>query len=184
CLPSGVDTQMAGPGRCLGALPGRVACDRGRKAELVIVGGGDPLVGLQNQIAAAKVEDDVLLAGYQSNPYPFMRTADLYCLSSVYEGMPNALVEAMLCGVPVLSTDCESGPREILQGGKYGRLVPPRDPGRLADAIEDALLHHSTWRGIASEARRHVLQTYSLDAGIVRLMDTFDLAIERFRRRS
>jgi glycosyltransferase involved in cell wall biosynthesis len=81
----------------------------------------------------------VILAGFHPDPTPFYKTADLFVLSSDYEGFGNVIVEALACGTPVVSTDCPSGPGEILDGGRYGRLVPAGDAEALAGAIEAAL---------------------------------------------
>jgi len=67
------------------------------------------------------------MPGFVSNPYKYMGKANVFVLSSIYEGFANVLVEALACGIPVVSTDCESGPREILDNGKYGKLVPVGD---------------------------------------------------------
>jgi glycosyltransferase involved in cell wall biosynthesis len=111
----------------------------------------------------------VRLLGFQANPLCFLRAADLYCLSSRYEGMPNALVEAILCGTPVIATDCQSGPREILQEGALGRLVPAESPQALAEAIADAIAHPSEWKSLAPIARKQVEDRFSLPAGMDRL---------------
>jgi glycosyltransferase involved in cell wall biosynthesis len=159
----------------------RVVFERGRRqVELVIAGGGPGEPALRRQIAGAQLQHHVTLAGFQRNPLPLMRSADLFCLSSVYEGMPNALAEAMLCGVPVLSTDCDFGPRELLENGRYGRLVPPGNAEALAAAIEDAVLDLPAWQSDVSAAREHVVRTFSVAAGIDRLMDLLDKAVERF----
>ena len=79
------------------------------------------------------------MPGFAGNPYAFMSRASLYVLSSIREGMPNALVQAMVCGCPVVATDCKSGPREVLEDGRYGRLVPTGDPDALAAAMLAAL---------------------------------------------
>ena len=81
------------------------------------------------------VRDDVRLEGYVANPFPYMRHAAVFALSSLYEGFGNVLVEAMACGCPVVSTDCRSGPAEILDHGTYGPLVPVGDHRALAEAI-------------------------------------------------
>jgi glycosyltransferase involved in cell wall biosynthesis len=77
----------------------------------------------------------VILPGVVRNPYAHMRRASVFALSSAWEALPTVLIEAMACGCPVVSTDCMSGPREILQDGQLGRLVPNRDATALAEAI-------------------------------------------------
>lgn len=109
------------------------------EARLMFVGDG---IGRGDLLSLARelgVADRVILAGFQSDPTPFYKTADLFVLSSDYEGFGNVIVEAMACGTPVVSTDCPSGPSEILEGDRYGTLVPPRDPLALTKAIEAAL---------------------------------------------
>lgn len=108
---------------------------RQRAARLMIVGSG-PLEGELKQLAQSLgVVDDVIFTGLIIAPWAHYQTADLFVLSSDYEGYPNVMVEAMRCGLPVVSTDCDSGPREILDGGKYGALVPVGDEAALAEAI-------------------------------------------------
>lgn len=104
-------------------------------SRLMFVGDGtgrDALLSLARELGIA---DRVILAGFQLDPTPFYQTADLFALASDYEGFGNVIVEAMACGTPVVSTDCPSGPGEILVGGKYGRLVPVGDAKAMADAI-------------------------------------------------
>jgi glycosyltransferase involved in cell wall biosynthesis len=108
-------------------------------ADLLIVGTGPELPTLQQLARQYAIEDRVHFAGHQSNPYPLLARADLFVLSSRFEGMPNVLIEALACGMPVVSTDCPSGPREILADGAYGHLVPVGDAERLARAMERAL---------------------------------------------
>jgi glycosyltransferase involved in cell wall biosynthesis len=112
---------------------------RGRKAKLMIVGEGALRRELLELAGRLGVAEDVLLPGFVLNPTALLSSASLFVLSSDYEGFGNVLVEAMRAGVPVVSTDCPSGPAEILDGGKYGPLVPCNDPAALAHAIETAL---------------------------------------------
>jgi glycosyltransferase involved in cell wall biosynthesis len=108
-------------------------------ARLVILGEG-PLRGtLEQKIAELKLERAVKLPGFMINPAPTYTSADLFVLCSDYEGFGNVIVEALACGVPVVSTDCPSGPREILRDGEFGALVPCGDPDALADAVLQAL---------------------------------------------
>jgi len=142
-----------------------------QQVHLRILGTGALEAELRSFIAHHGLESHVTLAGFRQNPLPSFRQADLFCLSSLYEGMPNALVEAMLCRTPVFATDCESGPREILAGGRFGRLVPPADSRALADAIEDAILHPAAWQALVPAARAHIEQHYSPASGIRELED-------------
>ena len=78
--------------------------------------------------------------GKIDNPFPYMAKTDVFVLSSEWEGFGNVLVEALACGATVVSTDCHSGPSEILENNKYGLLVPVGDPEALAEAIERSLV--------------------------------------------
>jgi glycosyltransferase involved in cell wall biosynthesis len=142
-----------------------------RQIQLRILGTGPLESSLRDSIARLDLAGHVTLAGYVANPLPYYKQADLFCLSSLYEGMPNALVEAMLCQVPVLATDCPSGPGEILAGGRYGRLVPVADSRALADAIDDAMMNPQKWRKKTQPAREYIERTFSAEAGIRRVED-------------
>ena len=110
-----------------------------QRGSLLILGEGSLRGELERLSRALGIERQVRFAGYVDNPLPYLRRADLYVLSSLYEGFPTALVEALLCGLPVVSTDCPSGPDEILGANEYGTLVPLRDPEALAGAILSSL---------------------------------------------
>jgi glycosyltransferase involved in cell wall biosynthesis len=106
-----------------------------QKARLVILGEGPDKSKLSVLIHKLNIEKDVDMPGYSKNPYAFMARAKVFVLSSIYEGFGNVLAEAMACGTPVISTDCPSGPSEILKNGKYGKLVAVGDSNALAEAI-------------------------------------------------
>ncbi|MEP1201237.1 glycosyltransferase [Tateyamaria sp.] len=108
-------------------------------ARLMFVGDGIGREALLSLAHELDVADRVIFAGFRPDPTPFYKTADLFVLSSDYEGFGNVIVEAMACGTPVVSTDCPSGPGEILARGKYGRLVPVGDVAALADALSQSL---------------------------------------------
>lgn len=110
-----------------------------RQARLVILGEGQERSGLEKLCRDLNIVSDVEFAGFQPNPFAWMAACDLFVLSSAWEGLPNALLQAMACGAPVVSTDCRTGPDEILEHGKWGRLVPVGDAPGLADAMIDAL---------------------------------------------
>lgn len=110
-----------------------------RTAHLVIIGEGPERRALQTLAARLGINEHFDLPGFRDNPYAFMRAADVFVLSSRFEGAPNVLVEAMSLGTPVVATDCPSGPREILGESGAGHLVPVGDPRALAAAISSAL---------------------------------------------
>lgn len=105
----------------------------------VIAGQGPLQEDLIETAARLGIADVVSVPGYVDNPYRFMQQASVFLLSSRFEGLPTVLIEAMACGCPVVSTDCPSGPSEILGDDRYGRLVPVGDEGRIATAVERTL---------------------------------------------
>ncbi|MCG6863467.1 MAG: glycosyltransferase [Chromatiaceae bacterium] len=113
-----------------------------RPCRLVILGDGGGLAQLEALIAELGIARDVDLTGFLDNPYPILARADLFVLSSLWEGSPNVLTEAMALGTPVVATDCPSGPRELLDGGRYGPLVPVGDAKALAKSIIRTLDNH------------------------------------------
>jgi glycosyltransferase involved in cell wall biosynthesis len=110
-----------------------------RSARLVILGEGELRDELEALVAELGLTADVALPGFVDNPFSWMRGSALFVLSSAWEGFGNVLVEAMACGTPVVSTDCPSGPAEILENGKWGRLAAVGDAEALARAIAEAL---------------------------------------------
>lgn len=117
-----------------------------RPARLLVLGEGSTpeqtvrrRAELQAVAEALGIANDVALPGFIMNPYAYMARSKLFVLSSAWEGFGNVLVEAMACGCPVVSTDCPSGPREILDGGRYGPLVPVGEDLALATAMESVL---------------------------------------------
>ena len=107
-----------------------------RQVRLIILGEGPEGEALQQLANELGIAEDIDLAGFIQNPFAFYSRADLFVLSSAWEGLPTALIEAMGCGCPVVSTDCPSGPQEILEGGRYGTLVQVGDQQAMAEAIE------------------------------------------------
>jgi glycosyltransferase involved in cell wall biosynthesis len=104
-------------------------------ARLTILGGGPLESDLKSQRERLGLTDAVHFVGFQSNPYPYFKHADLFVLSSRYEGLPLVVLEALAVGTPVVATDCPGGIREILDGCASGRLVPNADSRLLADAL-------------------------------------------------
>lgn len=110
-----------------------------RPIHLAIFGEGEQRSDLAALAAELGIEDKLWMPGYVEDPFSYITQADIFILSSIWEGFPSVLVEAMACGTSVLSTDCPAGPREILADGKYGKLVPVGDVAAMADGILDAL---------------------------------------------
>lgn len=104
-------------------------------ARLIIAGEGHERESLQRLVKDLGIATKVSFVGFQTNPYAFMSKADAFVLSSRYEGLPMVLLEALACGIPVVSTDCRSGPREILKNGECGMLVSSGDVDALSDGI-------------------------------------------------
>ncbi len=109
------------------------------KAELLILGEGAERKFLEKVITKKKLNYHIHIPGFVLNPLEYLKSANLFVLSSTFEGLPTVIIEALACGVPVVSTNCKSGPAEILENGKYGTLVPVGDPEALAHAIIDNL---------------------------------------------
>lgn len=115
------------------------AIQNGCPCRLVILGEGQDREALLALAAQLGVSERFLLPGFQKNPYAWIARADLFVLSSAWEGSPNALTEALALGVPCVSTDCPSGPSELLAHGKYGPLVPVGDWQAMAEAMRTTL---------------------------------------------
>lgn len=111
----------------------------GRDARLVIFGEGPSRAELERQVRDLGLEARVALPGKIANPLRYFARSDVFVLSSYFEGLPNALIEAMICGCSLVAADCPSGPMEILDGGRYGKLVPVGDIPALAIAIRSQL---------------------------------------------
>ena len=106
---------------------------------LVIIGEGSLLYVIKDQVTKLGLDDTVHFLGFQTNPHRYMSRATVFTLSSEFEGFGLVLAEALMCGAPVVATDCLSGPAEVLGGGEFGRLVPPKDPEALAQALGQLL---------------------------------------------
>ena len=143
-----------------------------RPCRLVILGEGPMRSTLERLTSELGLGRDLALPGHVANPFAYMARAALFALSSRWEGSGNVLTEAMALGIPVVSTDCPSGPGEMLEGGRYGRLVPVGDSERLAEAmlytlaeppnparLKDAVAEYT----IARSAQRY-LEVLGLDA--------------------
>lgn len=112
----------------------------GQEHRLIILGEGSQYSALRRLAADLGVADSVFLPGFVRNPYGWMARADVFALSSRYEGLCNVIIEALSLGTPVVSFDCPGGPSEILNNGEFGLLVPMGDVEGLAEALKTMLL--------------------------------------------
>jgi glycosyltransferase involved in cell wall biosynthesis len=140
-----------------------LARSHGLSHKLLIIGDGPDVAALQSLASALGVADDVTFLGHRDNPYPYIARARCYALSSIWEGFGLALLEAMTLGRPCVSTDCPSGPGEILGNGEYGVLVAPRDAQGLASALQDLCSSETSWSHYAGLAEKRS-QDYSLQS--------------------
>ena len=109
--------------------------DRKPATRLIVLGAGPTKEKVHDLVDERALTDVVALPGSVSNPYAYMTRASLLALTSRTEGLPTVLIEALSCGCPIVSTDCSTGPREILAHGEYGHLVPVGESDAVADAI-------------------------------------------------
>lgn len=129
---------------------------RRHEARLLILGEGEERPALEAQARRLGVAPDVALPGFAANPFSAMARCAVFALPSAWEGLPNALIQAVALGASVVATACPGGTREVLDGGRLGRLVPPGDPAALASALAEALQNkHDPGPGVDHVRRRY-----------------------------
>ena len=139
-------------------------------AKLVLIGKGRELDNLQSLVKNLGLTDDVYFTGFVNNPYPYIQHADVLAFSSLWEGLGFVLIEALALGTPVVSSDCPSGPKEILANGKYGYLYEPRDHIQMSKCLLSALADHPDKKYLQEGAR-----PYEVSASAKAYLTTFGL---------
>lgn len=138
------------------------------ESKLMILGEGEKKAEIKKLISDLKITQDVDLIGFVENPYKYLKNANLFVLSSNVEGLPTALIEAMACGTPVISTDCPSGPREILENGKFGALIKMNSHEELSEkmceCLENTKCVNKQWNS----------EKYSVDNAVNRYLKIFE----------
>ena len=144
---------------------------RKRVAHLVILGEGKEQENLEKLAIELGISSEVAFLGFDINPYRYMSRCNLFVLSSLWEGFSIVLAEALACGAQIVSTDCPNGPAEILDHGRYGRLVPVGDAAAMAEAMEMAMDEP-----IQTELLRKRAEAFSLEAAVEKYLGVLGLS--------
>ncbi len=150
------------------------------KGKLIIIGKGILGNNLVNYVQKLGIKKKVRFLGFKENPYKYIKKADLFVLSSLWEGFPNAILEAMVCEVPVVSYDCSSGPSDIITSGLDGILVPPKDTDELYRAMEDILNRPDFMENIVQNTKQRA-KDFSIENVIGQYEEYLSNVIERRR---
>ncbi len=142
---------------------------KNKPCRLLLLGQGRQQARLEQLAKELGIVDAVDFPGFTSNPYPWLKRADLFVLSSLWEGSPNVITESLALGTPVVSTDCQSGPRETLQNGRYGELIPLKDPEAMAKAIIKTLDNP-----LPSEELQQAVADYTVEASCAAYIKAFE----------
>lgn len=148
-----------------------LVADLGKGFHLHIAGDGPLRQSLQARIDQLKLEDCAFLHGHVANPYPLLAQSDLFVLPSRYEGLPNVMLEAMLCRCPVLATNTEQGAGEYIRQYPLGELVPIGSVSGMLKAMIDCFGEPGQWKERAEQAYQHVQQHHDLDRWIQKLSE-------------
>ena len=149
-----------------------VAAD-GISCRLVILGEGVEKQKLKRWVMKLGIDDKAIFLGFQKNPYKYLAHSTVFVLSSLYEGFPNVLLEALALGVPAIATRCPTGPEEIITNEVNGILVPPADERALADAIKRLLLDEDLRKRLGEAGKRRA-EDFSIDKIIKQYEDVIE----------
>ncbi|HEX3033963.1 MAG TPA: glycosyltransferase [Thermodesulfobacteriota bacterium] len=150
----------------------KIVNDEGIPVRLLMIGKGELLEELRTQAERLGIKDRVEFLGFVENPFAYLARCDLFVLSSLYEGLPSTLIEAMALGLPVISTRCPTGPEEIIEDGKNGLLVPVADSKAIAEAIVRVLRDKDLNMRLRVEGKRRA-EDFSLENMVSRFADIF-----------
>lgn len=137
----------------------------GQSLQLVLLGQGPDEESLRSMVQELELTSQVFFLGFQANPYAYLRSADLFVLPSRFEGLPNVLIEALVCRTPVVAADCPTGPREILDQGQHGPLVPVEDVEAFTAAMQQVLSSPPS-ESQRESARQSMFDRYDVRQGI------------------
>ena len=126
------------------------------KIKLIILGEGKERKNLEKLIDELDLKNQVLLCGVVDNPFIYMKYANFFILPSKSEGFPIVLLEALACGIPVIATNCETGPSEIIENEKNGLLIPVEDEEALKDKMEKLFYDNELYMKLKTNARRSI----------------------------
>lgn len=129
----------------------------GIEKKLYIIGDGEEREKLEEEIKRLKLEKNIIIKGFDKNPYKWMKNAELFVLSSRGEGLPTVLIEALACETPIVSTDCKCGPSEILNNGEYGVLVSVENSEALKEGIKKILLNEKLKKELKEKSLKRAL---------------------------
>lgn len=148
---------------------------------LAILGAGTARDALQKQIQGHQLEGQIRLTGFQQDAPAWYKSADVFVLPSFLEGMPNVLLESMAVRTSVISTDCPSGPAEILADGRFGQLIPVNDVSALTAALWLLFQRQQTadHENSLEAAHQRVLELFTIQSATAHLQDIFDRIISR-----
>lgn len=143
-----------------------------KSIKLMILGDGELRDDIENMVPSS-LKDRISFLGFQDNPYYYMSRSDVFLLSSDYEGFPNVIIEAFACGLPVVATNCKTGPREIIDNGVDGWVVEKGNPAALAEGVRKVLENESVYLRYSKKAKQKAkkYRTENIAQQYVKLFD-------------
>lgn len=144
---------------------------------LVLLGDGEQKKMLQNLVTERKIEDKVHFLGYQNNPFKYLKNAEFFVLSSLNEGLPNVILESLACETPVISFDCSSGPKEMIQHRENGLLVENQNVEKLAEAMNLFVEDENLYRYCKQNALQSV-QSFSVSVIGKQWLDIMNISLK------